>query len=294
MIINNNISSIFANRQASLVDQHVSKNMEQLSSGMRINHASDDASGLAISEKMRTQIRGIRQAMKNVQDGISFLQTTEGYLEEVTSALQRIRELAIQGANEIYTDEDRGYLNLEVKLLVDEIDRIAGVAQFNTMKMLDGRFAPPNNGDAVADAGGTATQGGILLHIGPNQDNNVRMYIRELSSQGLGLKNPDGTLTVETNSADKANLSIGRIDAALKTLTTQRTELGAYQNRFENVNRGLYIAYENTSAAESGIRDANMANTVSDLVKNQILQQTSISMIAQANLKTQMILSLLK
>ncbi|MGL4393803.1 MAG: flagellin [Brevinema sp.] len=306
MIINNNISSIFANRQLSMTDKKVTKNMEQLSSGLRINSGGDDASGLAVSEKMRTQVRGLNQAMRNTQDATSFLQTTEGYLQEVTSSLQRIRELSIQGANGIYTDEDRGYLNTEIGLLVDEVDRIANTAQFNTMTMLDGRFAKPSavpqeaapttDGEAPAAVTEMAQNGsssGILLHIGPNQDDNVRLNIRQLSSAGLGLKDANGNILVGTSTADQANRSIGLIDNALSEVISQRTEIGAYQNRFESVHQGLYIAFENTTASESRIRDVNMARAVSDLVKNQILQQATVSMLAQANLKPQSILSLL-
>lgn len=307
MIINNNVSAIFANRQASVMDGKVSRDMKQLSSGMRINSGADDASGLAVSEKMRTQIRGLNQAMRNTQDATSFIQTTEGYLQEVTNSLQRVRELAVQGSNGIYTDEDRGYLTLEIEQLVDEIDRVANTAQFNTMSMLNGRFAQPGvvaPTDAATEAGNAVVaetaiapaasdNNGLLLHIGPNQDNNVQLYIRKLSAEGLGLRDTDGNVTVGTSSADMSNLSIGRIDSALREVTSQRTELGAYQNRFESVYQGLYIAYENTVASESRIRDTDMARGVSELVKNQILQQASVSMIAQANLKPQMILSLL-
>lgn len=309
MIINNNVSAIFANRQANVMDGKVTRDMKQLSSGMRINSGADDASGLAVSEKMRTQIRGLNQAMRNTQDATSFIQTTEGYLQEVTNSLQRVRELSVQGANGIYTDEDRGYLTLEIGLLVDEIDRVANTAQFNTMAMLNGRFSQPGvvaPTDPAADTGAavvsdettptppqTPDNNGLLLHIGPNQDNNVLLYIRKLSAEGLGLRDTDGNVTIGTNTADMANLSIGKIDSALREITSQRTELGAYQNRFESVYQGLYIAYENTVASESRIRDTDMARGVSELVKNQILQQASVSMIAQANLKPQMILSLL-
>ncbi|MGL4563519.1 MAG: flagellin [Brevinema sp.] len=302
MIINNNISSIFANRQLSMSDRKVSKNMEQLSSGLRINNGADDASGLAVSEKMRTQIRGLNQAMRNTQDATSFLQTTEGYLQEVTNSLQRIRELSVQGANGIYTDEDRGYLNTEIGLLVDEIDRIANTAQFNTMTMLDGRFARPSaeqsttpapDGENSAPTEVTSIQNGLLLHIGPNQDDNVKINIRQLSSSGLGLKDAGGQTLIGTSTADMANQSIGLIDKALSEVVSQRTELGAYQNRFESIHQGLYIAFENTTASESRIRDVDMARSVSDLVKNQILQQATVSMLAQANLKPQAILSLL-
>lgn len=308
MIINNNISAIFATRNLAVADSKTSKDMQRLSSGVRINSAGDDASGLAVSEKMRTQIKGINQAMRNTQDAISFIQTTEGYLQEVTNSIQRIRELAIQGANGIYTDEDRGYLNMEISQLVDEVDRIAQTAQFNTLSMLNGRFAKPsvpeNNqaapqdlepADTQQDAASAvvASQNGMRLHIGPNQDNNVTVYIRQLSSEALGLKSGASELTVGTSTADQANSSIGILDNALKEIISQRTELGGYQNRFESVYQGLYISYENTSAAESRIRDTNMARAVSSLVKNQILQQSTVSMLAQANLQPQMILPLL-
>lgn len=294
MIINNNISSIFANRQLVIVDGKLSKDMEQLSSGLRINKAGDDASGLAVSEKMRTQIRGLNQAMRNIQDATSFIQTTEGYLQEITNSLQRVRELAVQGANGIYTDEDRGYLNVEIGLVVDEIDRVAQTAQFNTLYMLDGRFAQatvPQEGEGTNPA---ATGAGILFQIGPNQDNNVRTFIQQLSAKGLGLRDNDGNVTIGTTTADQANSSIGLIDKALQETTSQRTELGAYQNRFESLYQGLYIAFENTTAAESRIRDTNMAKAVSELVKNQILTQSTVSMLAQANLKPQMLLALLQ
>lgn len=294
MIINNNISSIFANRQLTIVDGKLSKDMERLSSGLRINKAGDDASGLAVSEKMRTQIRGLNQAMRNIQDATSFIQTTEGYLQEITNSLQRVRELSVQGANGIYTDEDRGYLNVEIGLVVDEIDRVAQTAQFNTLHMLDGRFAQatvPQEGEGANPA---TTGAGILFQIGPNQDNNIRTFIRQLSAKGLGLRDNDGNVTIGTTTADQANSSIGLIDKALQETTSQRTELGAYQNRFESLYQGLYIAFENTTAAESRIRDTNMAKAVSELVKNQILTQSTVSMLAQANLKPQMLLTLLQ
>lgn len=294
MIINNNISSIFANRQLAIVDGKLSKDMEQLSSGLRINKAGDDASGLAVSEKMRTQIRGLNQAMRNIQDATSFIQTTEGYLQEITNSLQRVRELAVQGANGIYTDEDRGYLNVEIGLVVDEIDRVAQTAQFNTLYMLDGRFAQATVPQEGAGTNPAATGAGILFQIGPNQDNNVRTFIKQLSANGLGLRDNDGNVTIGTTTADQANSSIGLIDKALQETTSQRTELGAYQNRFESLYQGLYIAFENTTAAESRIRDTNMAKAVSELVKNQILTQSTVSMLAQANLKPQMLLALLQ
>lgn len=296
MIINNNISSIFTNRQLTGAEARVNKDMQALSSGMRINSGADDASGLAVSEKMRTQIRGLNQAMRNTQDAVSFVQTTEGYLQEMTNNLQRIRELSIQGASGIYTDEDRGYLNNEISQLVDEIDRTAKTAQFNTKTMLTGEFARPGeNAAATADTpAATGSNTGMRIHVGPNMDNNVSVYIQELSAQGLGLKDGEGNLMVGTTTADQANSSIGVIDKALLGVISQRSDLGAYQNRFESLNQSLYVAYENTAASESRIRDTNMAQAVSSFVKNQILTQSTISMLAQANLKPQAMLNLLQ
>lgn len=297
MIINNNISSIFANRQLAAADFRVNKDMQALSSGLRINSGADDASGLAVSEKMRTQIRGLNQAMRNAQDGVSFIQTTEGYLQEMTNNLQRIRELAIQGANGIYTDEDRGYLNAEIGQMVDEIDRTSKSAQFNTKYMLTGDYAAPAAQQQAQDgtaAAAAVQSNGMLLHIGPNMDNNVRIYIREMNAQALGLRDAGGNLMVGTTTAEQANSSIGVIDKALLGVTSQRSELGAYQNRFESLNQSLYVAYENTAASESRIRDANMAQAVSSYVKDQILTQSSVSMLAQANLRPQAMLNLLR
>ncbi len=315
MIIRNNISAIFANRQANIMDARVSKDMEKLSSGVRINSASDDASGLAVSEKMRTQIQGLNQAMKNTQDAISFIQTTEGYLQQVTEAIQRIRELVVQGSNGIYTDQDRGYLMIEIGQLVDEIDRVSETAQFNSMHMLNGIFAKPAPAPASAPSTDTSEEtqnnvvvnvgnnpnaeiqdtstGGLMIQVGPGTNNAVQIFIPKVSAEALGLRDGDGKLTIGTNTQDQANASIGTVDKALNEVIAERTELGAYQNRFESVYQGLYIAYENTIAAESRIRDTNMARAVSDLVRDQILLQASISMIVQANLKPQMILSLL-
>ncbi len=284
MIINHNLSAIYANRQLKFKDWDVSKNIEKLSSGLRINRASDDASGLAVSEKMRAQIRGLKQASRNAEDGISFIQTTEGYLQESQDILQRIRELAIQSSNGIYTSEDRMQIQVEVSSLIDEIDRVASSAQFNTMNMLTGRFANP----AI---GGQPTAS-MWFHIGPNQDQRVRSFIGTMTAIGLGVKNPDNTiLTLST--PEKANAAIAKIDNALQKISKQRADLGAYQNRLEYTTKGLMSAYENTQAAESRIRDVDMAEEMVGFVKNQILMQSGTAMLAQANLKTQSVLKLL-
>jgi flagellin len=266
--------------------------IEKLSSGERINKAGDDASGLAVSEKMRTQVRGLHQAMRNTEDAISFLQTTEGFLQQTTEILQRMRELSVQAGNGVYSDQDRQLINVEMNQLTDEINRIASHAQFNGMNMLTGRFMKP---DSTATASGPAgDQGaGLKFHIGANMDQRVQVFVGNMSAKALGLMDQDGTKLVSASSMDTANQAIGRLDKALGTVIRQRTDLGAYQNRFEKLYKGLYVAYENIQAAESRIRDTDMAVQMSDYVKTQILAQTNVSMLAQANLKPQLVLRLL-
>jgi flagellin len=267
----------------------VDKDIERLSSGQRINRAGDDASGLAVSEKMRTQIRGLRQAERNVEDGMSFIQTVEGYLDETQSLLQRIRELAIQSSNGIYTDEDRMQIQVEVSELIDEIDRIASQGQFNTMIVLTGRFADPR-------IGGLPTAS-MWFHVGANMDQREQVYIGTMNSQGLGLKspigNPETATFISISTPGKANIVIGLIDKALMRVSKQRANLGAYYNRLEYTAKGLMVAYENIQAAESRIRDADMAESMVKFVRDQILIQSGIAMLAQANMKPQAVLKLL-
>lgn len=290
MVINNNISAINAQRTLKFRQVDLRKDSAQLSSGLRINQAGDDASGLAVSEKMRAQIRGLRQAERNTQDGISFIQTTEGYLEETTNVLQRIRELAIQAANGIYTDEDRLYVQIEVSQLVDEIDRVASQAQFNKLNMLTGRFAR-----STGENNPTAS---MWLHIGPNMDERKRVYIGTMNSQALGLKNPVGPASTATfislSNPTKANTVIGMVDEALLKVLKQRADLGAYQNRLEMTAQGLMVGFENMQASESRIRDTDMAEASVKLAKDQILNQANLSMLAQANQLPQGALRLLQ
>jgi len=290
MIVNHNISSIFSNRQLKMTDLTLNGNIEKLSSGLRINKAGDDASGLAVSEKMRAQISGLHQAMRNTEDAISFLQTTEGYLDETTMILQRMRELSVQAGNGIYSDQDRMLINVEMSQLVDEIDRIAKHAQFNGMNILTGRFAQPTGSNT---SGPTDSTAGLWFHIGPNMDQRVQVFVGDMGAVALGLMTQDGQKVVSASTMDTANRAIGVIDKALERVIKQRTDLGSYQNRFEKLYKGLYVAYENTQAAESRIRDTNMAEQMSDFVKNQILAQSNVSMLAQANLKPQLVLRLL-
>jgi len=292
MVINHNISSIFANRQLKVSDNAISGNIEKLSSGLRINKAGDDASGLAVSEKMRSQISGLQQAMRNTEDAFSFMQTTEGYLEETTTILQRMRELSVQAGNGIYSDNDRQLINVEMSQLVDEVSRIANHAQFNGMNILTGRFQSQGGGTTTA-AGSNNQSAGVWFHIGPNMDQRVQVFIGNMDGKALGIVDNGGNKTVSASTMDTANRSIGVLDKALTQVIKQRADLGSYQNRLEKLFKGLYVAYENTQASESRIRDTDMASQMSDYVKNQILAQSNASMLAQANLKPQLVLRLL-
>lgn len=284
MVINHNMSALFASRQLGVTGVSLAKDMEKLSSGERINRAGDDASGLAVSEKMRSQIRGLNQASTNAQNGISFIQTTEGYLQETTDIIQRIRELAVQSSNGIYSDEDRMQIQVEVSQLIDEVDRIASSAQFNGMNMLTGAFAA------------NSVSGRIMqFHIGANVDQNARVYIGTMTAQSLGLVGTQGDATAKLSisSPESANMAIATLDSALTSVNKQRADLGAYQNRFEMAAKGIGIASENLQAAESIIRDTDMASEIVDYTKNQILTQSSVAMLAQANTQAQNVLPLL-
>jgi flagellin len=287
MIINHNMSAMYANRILKSRGLDLNTDIEKLSSGMRINKAGDDASGLAVSEKMRSQIRGLNQAERNIESGVSFIQTAEGYLQETQDILHRIRELAVQAANGIYTAEDRMQIQVEVSQLVDEVNRIASHAQFNGMNMLTGRFADP--------AAGGLDQDQMFFQVGANMDQRERAYIGTMTAEGLGIIDTQSAqgATVSISTPDQANMSIGRVDSALQIVSKQRADLGAYQNRFEEAAKGVSIAAENMQAAESLIRDTDMAAQMVDYVKNQILTQAGSAMLAQANLKTQSVLQLL-
>lgn len=283
MIINHNMSAINANRQLGVINNEAMNSMAKLSSGLRITKAADDASGLAVSEKMRSQIRGLNQAVRNIEDGVSFIQTTEGYLQQSQDILHRLRELSIQSANGIYSSEDRMQIQVEVSQLVDEINRIASHAQFNGMNMLTGRFAE-----------NSATGDVMQLHVGANMDQSERITIGTMTAQALGLSNEQGAGGIVTiSSVEEANRTIGIVDDALKRVNKQRADLGAYQNRFEMASKGVAIAAENLQAAESQIRDADMASEMVEFTRNSILTQAGTSMLAQANLRNQSVLQLL-
>ncbi|MCL2130107.1 MAG: flagellin [Treponema sp.] len=283
MIINHNMSAMYANRQLGVTQSEVAKSIEKLSSGMRINRAGDDASGLAVSEKMRSQIRGLNQAERNIQNGVSFIQATEGYLQETQDILHRLRELSVQSANGIYTDEDRMQIQVEVSQLVDEVNRIASHAQFNGMNLLTGAFAQDSAVNRV-----------MQLQVGANMDQNKQIFIGTMTALALGLQNnQDDQGSVSIATPEEANQAIGTVDAALKLVSKQRADLGAYQNRFEIAAEGVAIASENLQAAESRIRDADMASEIVKYTRDSILTQTGSAMLAQANIGAQAVMQIL-
>ena len=286
MIINHNMSAMFSQRTLGHTNLLNQKNIEKLSSGLRINRAGDDASGLAVSEKMRSQIRGLNQASANAQNGISFIQVAEAFLQETTDVIQRIRELSVQSSNGIYSAEDRLYIQVEVSQLIAEVDRIASHAQFNGMNMLTGRFAQETGENTV-----TAS---MWFHIGANMDQRTRAYIGTMTAKALGVRNigDESIMTIDT--PETANRAIGTLDEAIKKINKQRADLGAYQNRLELTVVGINIAAENLQASESRIRDVDMAKEMVDYTKNQILTQSGTAMLAQANQATQSVMTLLR
>jgi flagellin len=286
MVINHNMSAMFAQRSEGLTETSKQKDMEKLSSGMRINRAGDDASGLAVSEKMRAQIRGLNQASENAQNGISFIQTTEGYLQETTDIVQRVRELAVQSSNGIYSAEDRMQIQVEVSSLVAEVDRISSTAQFNGMNMLTGRFARPTGENSVT--------GSLWFHIGANMDQRTQVYIGTMSASALGLRSAGDESIMSLENPDEANRAIGTLDEALKKINKQRADLGAYQNRLEKTVSGLDVGAENLQASESRIRDTDMAKEMVSFTKDNVLSQAGTAMLAQANQSSQNVLSLLR
>jgi flagellin len=275
------MSAINANRTLKFSHWGVNKSMEKLSSGERINRAGDDASGLAVSEKMRTQIQGMRQAERNTEDGMSFVQTAEGYLDQSAQIIQRIRVLAIQSANGIYSAQDRQLIQVEVSALVDEVDRIASQAEFNRFKVLTGEFSRVN---------GTSS---MWFHLGPNQNQRERVFIGTMTARAFSFRDATDNVTVSLSSPGGANRAIGIMDEALTKLSKQRADLGAYYNRLELTAKGLMSAYENIQAAESRIRDADMAEEMVEFTKGQVLVQTGTAMLSQANVQSQSVLRLL-
>ena len=270
MVVQHNLSAMNTNRQMGTVSSALQKSTEKLSSGYKINRAGDDAAGLSISEKMRSQIRGLNKASSNAQDGISLIQVAEGALNETHSILQRMNELATQAANDTNTSVDRTAIKNEMDQLTSEINRIQSTTQFNTMNLLDGSFTSKN------------------LQVGALSGQTIKISVTKMSASNIGVSG----LAVSSNV--KAGEAMSKIQLAIQSVSSQRSKLGAIQNRLEHTINNLNTTSENTSAAESRIRDTDMASEMVEYSKNNILQQAGQSMLAQANQSNQGVLSLLQ
>ena len=268
MVVQHNLSAMNTNRQMGTITSSLQKSTEKLSSGYRINRAGDDAAGLSISEKMRSQIRGLNKASSNAQDGISLIQVAEGALNETHSILQRMNELATQAASDTNTSIDRTAISAEMDQLTSEINRIQSTTQFNTMNLLDGSF----KGD---------------LQVGSLKGQTISISISKMNAGSIGVSG----LKVSSNKV--AGEAMSKIQMAIESVSTQRSKLGAIQNRLEHTINNLDTTSENTQAAESRIRDTDMASEMVEYSKNNILQQAGQSMLAQANQQNQGVLSLL-
>ena len=271
MVVQHNLTAMNSNRMLGLTTSSQAKSTEKLSSGYRVNRAADDAAGLAISEKMRRQIKGLTQATRNAQDGISCVQTAEGALTEVHDMLQRMNTLAVQASNDTMTSDDRAYLNQEVRALVSEIDRVASTTTFNEQNLLDGTFSGKN------------------LQVGAESGQYIGISISAMSSTGIGV---DGVQISGANNTG-AEQAISTIKTALAKVSSQRADLGAVQNRLEHTIKNLDNVVENTTAAESAIRDTDMATEMVTFSNANILAQAGTSMLAQANQSNQNVLSIL-
>ncbi|MBE5825965.1 MAG: flagellin [Butyrivibrio sp.] len=275
MVVQHNVTAMNANRQLGITTNVQAKSSEKLSSGYKINRAADDAAGLAISEKMRRQVRGLTQASANAQDGISAVQTAEGALNEVHDMLQRMNELATKAANDTLTTDDRNYIKSELKALTSEIDRTSASTEFNNQKLLDGTF----------------TSKKLQVGTETTDDDVISISIKAMSATGIGLDAAD-SIDVSSNSAAQNTLT--KVKAAIISVSTQRSDLGAVQNRLEHTIKNLDNVTENTQAAESLIRDTDMAKEMVKYSNNNILAQAGQSMLAQANQTNQGVLSLLQ
>lgn len=276
MIINHNISALNAYRQLTINNSSMQKSLEKLSSGYRINRAGDDAAGLAISEKMRGQIRGLDQATRNAQDGISLIQTAEGALNETHSILQRMRELVVQAGNGTNSGTDLENIGKEIAALQSEIDRISDQTEFNTKKLLDGTFESTS----------------IMFQIGANSAQTIDLTLKNMDAASLSVDSTNISIT-STYTASDASADIALIDAAINSVSMQRGDLGALQNRLEHTINNLSTSSENLTAAESRIRDVDMAKEMMEFTKQNILSQAATAMLAQANTLPQSVLKLL-
>ena len=271
--INQNIAAMNSYRNLSITDGQMSRSLEKLSSGFRINRAADDAAGLAISEKLRSQVRGLDTAAGNAQNAISLLQTGEGAMNETTAILQRMRELAVQAGNDTNTTEDRTQIAKEITQLTDEINRISDSTEFNTQKLL---------------AGGSAATAGLTFKVGANAGQVINVKFGTISTTAM-------TLTaVNVSSATFASQALASIDLAIRYVSGERSDLGSVQNRLEHTIKNLNVASENLAASESRIRDTDMAKEMMNFTRSQILSQAGTAMLAQANQASQGVLSLFR
>ena len=270
MVVQHNLTAMNSNRQLGITSALQAKSSEKLSSGYKINRAADDAAGLTISEKMRSQVRGLNRASDNAQDGISLIQVAEGALNETHSILQRMNELAVQAANDTNTQTDRGAIQQEINQLTSEIDRIQCTTQFNTQNLLDGSFEEKK------------------LHVGALKDQTIDLSIKNMNADEIGVS---GLEVTEQSSAEDA---IEKVQQGISSVSQQRSELGAIQNRLEHTVANLNNVSENTQAAESRIRDTDVPTEMVNFSKNNILAQAGQAMLAQANQSTQGVLSLLR
>lgn len=278
MIINHNASASGAYSNLTRTNENMQRTLEKLSSGLKINKAGDDAAGLAISEKMTGQIRGINMATKNALDTISLIQTAEGALNETHSSLQRMRELAVQSANDTNTTSDRIELQKEMNQLKQEIDRIGDTTEFNTKVLLSGSFSTT----------------GLRFQVGANEGQSVSITFGSMRASALGISGASASQALSISSAGAAETAISQIDKAIETVSGERSKFGAMQNRLEHTTNNLRTSGENLQAAESRIRDADMAKEMIQFSKNQILLQSGIAMLSQANTEPSNVLSLLR
>ena len=282
MRIITNLDAIYAQRQMNITNSRIEKSMEKLSSGYRINHAADDAAGLAVSEKFRTQINGLEQAGKNVQDGISMIQTAEGGLEELQTMLHRMRVLGLQAANETLTTSDRALIQLEVDQLLSEINRMQTSVNFNTKLLLNGTYALPG------------ATGSLVFHVGANYNQTISVQIQSFSTTGLNIASLATSKGCALTSRAGANSAVALLSTAINKVSSQRAVLGAFQNRLEHTYSFINISRENQIASESRIRDTDMAAAMVNFTKDQILSQAGQAMLTQANLKPQNVLQLFR
>ena len=295
MVISHNISALNTYKSLGLAGKLMNGSMEKLSSGYRINRAGDDAAGLSISEKMRSQIRGLKQAATNAENGVSMIQTAEGALNETHSILQRMRELAVEAATDTNAGEDRTALQSEVAQLSEEIQRIATTTEFNGMSILDGTKTNKTKDTPAGD------DNSVYFHVGANKGQVINVEFCDMGLKGLGLtkevtegENKKDVFDIDVSTRAGANAAIDRIDAAIKKVSTERSKYGAIQNRLEYTINNLNTTGENMTAAESTIRDVDMAKEIMEYTKNNILQQAAQAMLVQANQRPQQALQLLQ